>query len=641
MYNIDGDEVVRQFTEFLDARFATVRMDSVQLDGQIHRFRIDGDSRHERSGAYCVWTDGWPAGWVRNWRTGEHTTWHFSREALGEEARSSLSEEQYNELLRKARELQAQSLEALKQKQLKASDWARAQFSALLPAPENFSYFVRKNVPCFGLRFKPDTRQLAVPLRNIEGNIQSIQWIDENGKKKFFEGAPTVAAFWSIALDTIKPAEIDGVILVGEGYATMATVYELTGLPCVAAMTCHNLLNVGKALHAHFQNVKIIFIADNDHNTDGNPGFKHATDADRAICNAGIVLPPFSNEDNGTDWNDYRAIHSEIDTKRELWRQINFSLMPKNIQGIHQHVTIINAQTLRSTVFPPITWAVHGFLPAGLSILAGGPKIGKSILALQLSLGVAIGGCVLGKINVKKGSVLYLALEDTQRRIQERINGSELQGDNSDLSALDIITELPRQHQGGLTYIQYWLDTHKDARLVTIDTLQMFRKQLSGKGSMYSEDYEVISSIKNVADAYNVPFLLLHHLKKGMEGDWLSEISGSQGIAGAADTIFSLKRERNSPLGTLHRTGRDVEEKDFILKLDGYGWVLQGEAEDFTTPDWKRQILDFLKDNPTVTPLQLAVKYTIDPNTAQKNLQRLMKEGLVQKIERGTYTLTD
>ena len=98
---------------------------------------------------------------------------------------------------------------------------------------------------------------------------------------------------------------------------------------------------------------------------------------------------------------------------------------------------------------------------------------------------------------------------------------------------------------------------------------------------MYSEDYEAVSSMKKIADAHHVPFIILHHLKKGMEGDWLSEISGSQGIAGAADTIFSLKRERNSNIATLHRTGRDVEEKDFIMKLDGFGWTLQGEAERF------------------------------------------------------------
>ena len=158
---------------------------------------------------------------------------------------------------------------------------------------------------------------------------------------------------------------------------------------------------------------------------------------------------------------------------------------------------------------------------------------------------------------------------------------------------------------------------------------------------MYSEDYEAISAIKKIADSYHVPILILHHLKKGMEGDWLSEISGSQGIAGAADTIFSLKRERNSTLATLHRTGRDVEEKDFIMKLDGFGWTLQDDAEAFTMPEWKRQILDFLKDNLSVTPLQLSEAYGLNINTARQNLSRLMKEGMIRKTGFGTYGLPE
>ena len=237
---------------------------------------------------------------------------------------------------------------------------------------------------------------------------------------------------------------------------------------------------------------------------------------------------------------------------------------------------------------------------------------------------------------------MYLALEDTQRRIQERINGGELADENSvNLSYLEIITEIPRQNLGGTLFLEYWLSTHKNARLVIIDTLQMFRKLLTGKGSMYSEDYEAISAIKKIADVYGVAILIIHHLKKGMEGDWLSEISGSQGIAGAADTIFSLKRERNSTLGTLHRTGRDVEEKDFIMKLDGYGWVLQDDAEIFTMPEWKRQVLDFLKDNPSVTPMQLSTAYGLDAKTAQKHLYRLVKEGTIRKEGYGTYKLPD
>ena len=75
-----------------------------------------------------------------------------------------------------------------------------------------------------------------------------------------------------------------------------------------------------------------------------------------------------------------------------------------------------------------------------------------------------------------------------------------------------------------------------------------------------------------------------------MAEDWLNEISGSQGIAGAADTILSLKRARTENEGILHRTGRDVEEKDFRMELDGFGWILKGEADE-GTPDWKKNII--------------------------------------------------
>ncbi|MBQ3585104.1 MAG: winged helix-turn-helix transcriptional regulator, partial [Synergistaceae bacterium] len=210
-----------------------------------------------------------------------------------------------------------------------------------------------------------------------------------------------------------------------------------------------------------------------------------------------------------------------------------------------------------------------------------------------------------------------------------------------DLSKLTLITDAPRQHLGGLDYIDWWIEQHEDSRLVIIDTFQMFRKQLSGKGSMYAEDYDTVSRIKYSADRANIAVLILHHLKKGMEGDWLSEISGSQGISGAADTIFSLKRERNSNMGTLHRTGRDVEEKDFIMKLDGFGWQLMGEAEAFTMPEWKSQILAFLKDNPSITPMQLSEIAHLPLKTAQTNLLRLAKEGLIKKTGWGTYGLPE
>ena len=96
---------------------------------------------------------------------------------------------------------------------------------------------------------------------------------------------------------------------------------------------------------------------------------------------------------------------------------------------------------------------------------------------------------------------------------------------------------------------------------------------------------------------------------------------------------------RQSVNGKLYRTGRDVEEKEFLLTLDGFGWLLDGEAEAFVLPEWKRQIVDFLKEHPTITPMELAQAYNINVNTARSNLQRLFKEGQLEKTGRAQYAL--
>ena len=632
-------EIEQKFMDFLRSNnLEPVGTFRFIMDGTIQRYRLPDDKRGQTSGAYCVYTDKWPIGWAMDWHTRNKIDWYCPAEGLNEEQQKYFHSAEFKaecEAAKKQRE------EAIKQKQIQAADKARIRIDTSSEAPENHPYLQKKCIYPYGVKL--DGESLAIPLKNIDGIVQSLQWIEPDGMKRNFPDAPLAGLFWSVGLDLLKDHPT-WPILLGEGFATMAKVYELTGYPSVAGISCYYLRKVAQALREKYPQSSIIVMADNDKATeqkrDFNPGIEHAKELVDAKLAVDVVSPDFPKPEDGTDWDDFAVFYGDDYTEHVLKNKITQALIPADIKAIQEHTVLINAQDLRSTIFPPIKWAVDGFLPAGLSILAGGPKVGKSILALHLAVGVAIGGCVLGCINVQKGNVLYLALEDNQRRLQERINGGAY-ADIDDISNLDIITEIPRQHVGGLSYIRWWLTNHPEARLVIIDTLQMFRRQFTGKGSMYAEDYDVISEIKKLADEFDVAFLIIHHLKKGMEGDWLSEISGSQGIAGAADTIFSLKRERNSIVGVLHRTGRDVEEKDFMMKLEGYGWMLQGDVDDFIMPEWKKQILDFLKENPTVSPMQLSEKYSISHNAARTNLCRLAKEGLIVKTGYGTYGLPD
>ena len=607
----------------------------IDTDGNIHRFRTRDDDAGETSGAYCIFSEHWPAGWVEDWRNGKGAiNWSFSRDALNDEAQAFFSNKRYNEALELARLHQQEALMLHKQKQIEASENARLHFQAAETANPNHSYLKSKNVPALGLH--EFDGKLIVPLRDVNGRFLSLQWIDEQGNKKFYPDASTKGAFYSIALDNIKPGMP---ILIAEGYATMATLYEITGYPCVAAMNCHNLLPVAEALKAKYPENKIIIMADNDFRTAGNPGITSAMEACNKLHLHGVIYPEFKTNEAGSDWNDYRRIYGDEKTKDILHKKINFCLLPKRRQELAAHIDEINAEDLRHTHFDPIKWAVEGFLPSGCTILAGSPKVGKSILALHLAIGVAIGGQVLGNIKVQQGDVLYLALEDNKRRLKERILGSDID-ENAKLNRLTLTTQVPRQHEGGIEYIEWWLEEHPHARLVIIDTLQKFRKQLSGKGSMYAEDYECISQIKAVADKWDVPILIIHHLKKAKEqDDWLNEFSGSQGISGSADTLFALKRQRTDNRAILHRTGRDVEEKDFQMRIDRFGWVLEGDAELFTMPEWKRQILDYLKEHGQCTPMDLAQYLNLNINTAKGNLARLLKEGVLDKAGYGIYKL--
>ena len=642
MYNFNNDEIQRQVLELMQRLELEPRDNSIlQLDGQIHRYPIRGDKNGQTTGAYCIFTDNWPAGWLHNWRTGEHVTWSFNRDRLDDNGRVYFSDEKkYQEMLEKSRQHQRELQENLKQEQAEASERTRILFESLPAAQDDFPYFGKKNVRNFGLHYHKQNNSIAVPLHDINGRFVSLQWIYENGDKKFISGCSIRGAFFDVALDTLE-INPDYPILICEGYATLASIYEAVHLPVVAAMTCHNILPVAEALKKKYSKRKIIIMADNDLHNEVNSGLNCANEACKKFNLAGVIKPKFKRREIGTDWNDYCAIHGEEETADILKREIYLCCLPEYKQRILRGVDEINAQDLRNKTFSPLKWAVEGFLASGLSILGGGPKVGKSILALHLSLGVAIGGCVLGKINVQQGDVLYLALEDTKRRLKERINASNLP-DDCNLSRLKLVTKAPRQNEGGLDYIRWWLDEHPDARLVIIDTLQKFRKLLSSRGNMYAEDYDVIAELKEIADEYDVAFLIIHHLKKAKENeDWLNEFSGSQGLAGAADTLFSLKRARVDKGGILHRTGRDVEEMDFAMQLDGFGWTLVGEAENFTMPEWKRQIVNYLKEHNSVTPMQLSEAVDISIEAAQQNLYRLAKEGIIKKIGHGKYSLSE
>src|SRR5689334_10298883 len=82
----------------------------------------------------------------------------------------------------------------------------------------------------------------------------------------------------------------------------------------------------------------------------------------------------------------------------------------------------ITAAELQNKIFPPIKWAIEPLIAEGLTILAGRPKVGKSWWILDGALAVAGGAFAFGEYRANTGDVLYLALEDNERRLKDRIS---------------------------------------------------------------------------------------------------------------------------------------------------------------------------------------------------------------------------
>jgi len=201
-------------------------------------------------------------------------------------------------------------------------------------------------------------------------------------------------------------------------------------------------------------------------------------------------------------------------------------------------------QELLAKDLPPLRWAIPDILPEGLTMLAGKPKQGKSWLALSIALAIAAGGYALGKQPVTRGQVLYLALEDNERRLQSRAR-QLLASMNSVPSGIEFELCWPRLDQGGLRYLEEYLEVHPQVRLVVIDTWAKVSPCLKGHSrSRYEDDYEALTPLKCLADHFHVSVLVIHHLRKMAADDVLDEITGSIGVTGAVDGALILKRER-------------------------------------------------------------------------------------------------
>lgn len=336
------------------------------------------------------------------------------------------------------------------------------------------------------------------------------------------------------------------------------------------------------------------------------PNLSAATDREQPSIINNSIIP-----DSGENDNPFE----------DGWESI-FLQMQQATDPAYMHTISLNE--LYEQVYASRPPLIDGLLCSGTYLFVGAPKMGKSFLMAQLAYHVSLGRPLWG-YNVRQGTVLYLALEDEYRRLQERLfRMFGVEGTDE----LHFATSV-KQLGGGLQeQLDRFVRDHPNTKLIIIDTLQKVRES-GGDRYSYANDYDIVGQLKNFADQRGICLLLVHHTRKQQADDKFDMISGTNGLLGAADGAFMLQKEkRTGNAATLDVSGRD--QQDQKLHLVRNPEKLIWELESVETELWKEPpdsileaVAKMMTDQRwTGTPSQLVevLEFDIQPNALTKRL---------------------
>lgn len=292
---------------------------------------------------------------------------------------------------------------------------------------------------------------------------------------------------------------------------------------------------------------------------------------------------------------------------------------------------------LLQTTFPDPVWVIPGMIPEGLTLLAGPPKVGKSWFCLQLGSAVSSGTEVFGQSVKVPRQVVYLALEDTPRRLHNRLRLT----DSEECEDFRVGFRWPNGHDA-ITAFERLIHDRPETKLVIIDTLAKILPPGIDTNDYHSTGV-FMGQLKAIADDYGVSVVVCHHLRKAPSDDFVNTVGGSTAITATADTVLVLRRGRSSHDALLDVTGRDVEEKSIAMRFDGeqYEWVALGDSARVQRTDERQAIFDVLDEaGEPLGPKEIAERMSEStPDSVRHLLSRMFKEGVIAKATRGRYEL--
>jgi AAA domain len=290
--------------------------------------------------------------------------------------------------------------------------------------------------------------------------------------------------------------------------------------------------------------------------------------------------------------------------------------------------------------FPMLKKIAGDIIVEGLTLLASRPKVGKTWLALDIAIAVDNAGFCLGDIKCEQGDVLFLALEDNKRRMQRRL--TKLLGINRDRwPRFACAHTWPRADAGGLDRIRAWIENARNPRLVVIDVLARFRKRVPNGKQSYEADYETIAELQKIASDTGVAILVVHHTRKGEADDPIDAVSGTLGLAGAADAVLVIDRKAQGV--RLYGRSRDVDEIDKAVTFNRSNcrWTILGETREVLRSNERQQIVEALREHGAeMTAKDIASVTGQKPGNSRRLLLKMATDGVIERVKYGVYTLS-
>jgi AAA domain len=357
-------------------------------------------------------------------------------------------------------------------------------------------------------------------------------------------------------------------------------------------------------------------------------------------------------------WHDTTTLHEVADlrAKKGAWSRIMTAARRQGIMvepwiaALDEAIRHANGAAvfplpqpgavLMAQRFAPLDYLVGEILHEGLTILAGKPKKGKSYLALDMSLSMAVGRLALRHFPTKQQRVLYISLEDGERRLQARLR--KIQPNLTHPGGLDFLYSFPKLNAGALEALTHYA---KDYGCIIVDVIgrilpdvQTVHKSMS-EYQLYTD---LFGQLQTFANAQHIALLLIDHVRKASSDDVYDTIMGSQGKWGTADIGLVYERKGEEKEALLHVAGREIDEQKFIIDLvDGHLEFL-GKGELYELASEQNKLIRILEEErrPMGIPeimKALGIEGEKHYMRFRQVLARLYAEDRIGRTKRGLY----